>query len=217
MGAFKRETIAAWVRAAKAKLAGFLAALVPIDRAEYTNPAAASSVALKAATATVAAPVTWNQSDLLGAGLTEIRTYPRRVRFATAGGTPADAPATATITGKDVDGNALTETVNLAQTATTADSAKFFGDITSIAMPAADGTGATISVGYSPAVGLPFMPKVVTGGVVPVREIMDGAPVATAGTFVTPAAGAPYGGYTPNTAFDGAHDYALYIERDVVP
>lgn len=215
MGALSVSTLAARIRAYPAKLASFLAALVPIDRAEFTNPPAASSVALKAATATVAAPVTLTAADLLTQGKADIATYPRRIRFATAGVTPADAPATATIVGKDVDGNDLTETVNLAQTATTADSTKFFSSITSITYPAADGTAATVSIGYSPAVGLPFMPKLVTGAVVPVREIMDGAPVATAGTFVTPAAGAPYGGYTPNTAFDGAHDYALYIEREV--
>jgi hypothetical protein len=215
MGAFTRQEIASRIRSFPAKLASLLAALVPVDRAEFTNPPGASSVALKAATATVAAPVTLGPSDLLTQGKADIALYPRRIRFATAGVTPADAPATATVVGKDVDGNTISETINLAQTATTADTTKFFASITSISYPAADGTGATVSIGYSPALGLPFMPKLVTGAVVPVREIMDGAPVATAGTFVAPAAGAPYGGYTPNTAADGGHDYALYLEREV--
>jgi hypothetical protein len=37
----------------------------------------------------------------------------------------------------------------------------------------------------------------------------------SAGTYVVPATGLPYGTYTPSTAPDGAHDYVLAYERDL--
>jgi hypothetical protein len=123
---------------------------------DYTAHIAAaptnSAAGLKAATATVASPVTLTSADLLDAGEAALLAYPRKIVFTTAGVTPADAPATALITGTDYLGAAQTETVNIAQTATTATSTKWFKTITSIAYAAADGTAATVAIGYAASV-----------------------------------------------------------------
>ncbi len=110
----------------------------------------ASTAGLKAATATVAAPVTLTASDLLTAGKTAILAHPRRLVFTTAGVTPADAPASVDIVGT-YKGAVVSETLNLAQTATSATSVNDYDAITSLDYPAADGTAATIAIGYSSA------------------------------------------------------------------
>ncbi len=104
------------------------------------------------ATATVAAPVTVLAAGLISGGLTLLAAYPRRVTFTTAGVTPADAPATATITGTNYLGAAQIEVVNVGQTATTVSSTGAFKTITSIAYSAADGTAATVAIGFGQGV-----------------------------------------------------------------
>ncbi|HEY8944906.1 MAG TPA: hypothetical protein VIM73_11625, partial [Polyangiaceae bacterium] len=111
----------------------------------------AQAAGLKAATATVASPVTLHASDLLGPGIAALLANPRTLTFTTAGTTPSDAPASVTITGTDYTGATQTETLNLSQTAGAATSAKVYATITSLAYLAADGTGATIAVGYGAA------------------------------------------------------------------
>lgn len=114
---------------------------------------AASTTGLRAATATVASPVTLTSTDLLDAGEALLAVYPRRLSFTTAGATPSDAPATATITGTNAaTGASDTEVVNLAQTATTVFSTKAWSAVSQIAYTAGDGTGATIAIGYGQGV-----------------------------------------------------------------
>lgn len=179
---------------------------------EITNPATADAAGLLAATATVASAVT--VTSFLAGGVAALAAYPRNVTFTTAGGTPADAPATAVITGTDVDGAALTETVNLAQTATIASGVKAFKTITSVVYAAADGTDATVSIGFGNVFGLPKKAKVRAGTLNVICEINANA-IATNGTFVVPATGAPHGTYTPNTAPNGTRDYCLTYELDL--
>lgn len=186
----------------------------PLYWQEWTNPVASSTTGLKAATATVATTSTVLAAALTEAGLTALATYPRNVTFTTAGGTAADAPATATITGTDIDGAALTEVVNLAQTAATASGVKAFKTITSIAYSAGDGTDATVAIGFGNVFGLAKKAKTRGGIVAVVQEIAAGS-LATNGTFVVPATGLPYGTYSPNTAPDGSRDYAVLYERDM--
>lgn len=186
----------------------------PLYWQEWTNPVAASANGLKTATATVATTSTVLAAALETAGKAALAAYPRNVTFTTAGGTAADAPATATITGTDIDDSALTETVNLAQTATIASGVKAFKTITSIEFAAGDGTDATIAIGFGSVFGLAKKAKVRAGHVAVVQEIANGA-VATNGTFVIPATGAPYGTYAPNSAPDGSKDYAILFERDL--
>ncbi len=197
---------------ARAILARILSSLVPIDVAEYIDPAAAATAGLEAATASQVAPRT--VTTFVGAGVTALAAYPRQITFTTAGATASDAPATALITGKDIDGNAMTETVNVPQTATTATGTKCFSSISSVAYSAGDGTGATVAIGFAAGLGLPFKVKARAGGVALVKEIMDGA-IPTAGALSSAATNPPYGLYTPNSAPNAARDYALYLERDI--
>lgn len=175
---------------------------------EYTNPLTAAAAGLKAATATVAAVTTLNEADLLQAGRTELAANPRNVTFTTAGTTPADAPANAVITGFDADGKPQTETVTLAQTAAAAAGVKGWSKITKIVYPAADGTGATVSVGFGVVLGLPKKPQARAGLTTPIREIAIGAAVTT-GTF-----DATNKTYTPAAAPNGTNDYCVYYEYD---
>jgi len=105
---------------------------------------------LKAATATSASPVTLTSTDLLDAGEAAILTHARRLTFTTGGTTPSDAPATATVVGT-LAGAPVNEVVNLSQTAATVKMVSAIDTITSIAYSAGDGTGGTVSVGYSSA------------------------------------------------------------------
>jgi hypothetical protein len=180
----------------------------------WTDPVAASANGLRAATATVATTSTVLAAALEAAGKAALLANPRNVTFTTAGGTAADAPATATITGTDIDDNALTETVNLAQTATIASGVKAFKTIVSIAFAAGDGTDATVAIGFGSVFGLAVKPKLRSGIVAVVQEYAAGA-LATNGTFVVPATSPPYGTYAPNSAPDGSKDYAVRFERDL--
>lgn len=113
-----------------------------------TGSLVAAPAGLKAATATVASIVTLGPSDLLVAGLAALAAHPRRLTFLTAGGTPADAPATVSITGTFPDGTAASEVLILSQTAGAVTSGATYASIVSIVYAAADGTGATIAIGY---------------------------------------------------------------------
>jgi hypothetical protein len=179
---------------------------------EFTDPATADAAGLEAAT-TVSTSVRTVTSFLAG-GVAALAAYPRNITFTTAGNTPADAPASATITGTDVFGNALTETVNIAQTATIASGVKCFKTVTSIAYTVGQGTDATVSIGFGPLLGLAHKPKVRAGTVAVVDEIAVGARVTT-GTFATPTTSPPNGSYSPSSAPNGSRDYAVYYERDL--
>lgn len=184
----------------------------PIYADEYTNPAAASATALRAATATVTTVRT--TTSFTAGGVAALADAPRQIVFTTAGGTAADAPASATITGVDVNGDSISETVTLAQTATTATSAKFFASITSIVEAVGDGTDATIAIGIGAPLGLRRKAKVRGGVVHVINETAAGARVTT-GTFTIPASALPNGSYTPSSAADASRDYVISYEQDL--
>lgn len=178
---------------------------------EWTNPAAPAVAGLHAATATTVAVQVLLTADLVAGGVAALAAYPRNVTFTTAGGTAADVPATAAIVGGDIDGNALLETVTLAQTATVAEGVKAFKTITSITYAAGDGTGGTVAVGFGKKFGLTKSVKVAAGIPVVLQEIAVGV-VVTTGTYVSPATSAPHGTYSPSADPDAAKDYALTYE-----
>jgi len=81
---------------------------------------------------------------------------PRNIT-ATAGGTAADIGAIQVIVaGKNAEGQAITETLPAftVNTAGTVAGAKAFAEITSVTIPAHDGTGATTSIGYGDVLGI---------------------------------------------------------------
>lgn len=114
---------------------------------------AADTDGLLLATASVASPVTVLASGMISGGVTLLDTYARRVTITTAGVTPSDAPATALVSGFDYAGAAQSETVNVGQTATTVSTTLAYkGTGLSVAYAAADGTGATMAIGYGQGV-----------------------------------------------------------------
>lgn len=170
-----------------------------------------AAATVKAATATVAAAVTV-PGTALNQGVFSLS--PRRLVFTTAGTTAADAPANVVINGRDANGNIQTETLVLAQTATTATSVKYYAHIDSLAYPAADGTGATIAVTFGTDIGL-SRKAIARSGATPLlfKEFMDGS-APTAGALIAASTAIPNGAYTPNTLGNDVHDYAIYYEYD---
>lgn len=163
------------------------------------------------ATATQVAPLT-----VLGNALSQnsFRDAPRQLVFTTGGGTPAHAPANVKITGRDANGNVMTETLALAQTATTATSVRYWGWIDKLEFAAGDGTAGTIAISYGAPVGLKKKIRARAGLVSPLKEIVNGAVVAT-GTFAAPSAtDLPNGSYTPASAANDVSDYAIFYEAD---
>ena len=183
---------------------------IPMRQQTFTNLAASDDDAIKTSIASSTSTVTYSGAALNGAIGSGAISPPRNILITTAGGTPADAPATATITGLAIDGSAQTETINVAQTATTAAGVKAFASVSSIALSAGDGTDATLKFGTGNVVGLDSKLRDVggatNGGVV--KEVAN-ATVVTNGTFVLPATSGPFGTYSPNTAPNGTNDYAV--------
>lgn len=110
----------------------------------------AAAAGLLAATATVASPVTVLAAGLITGGKTALLANGRRLRFTTAGSPASDAPATVAITGS-LAGVPVTETLSLAQTAASVSSVGVYDTIVSLVYAAADGTGATVAIGYEAA------------------------------------------------------------------
>lgn len=178
---------------------------------------AASATALRIATATVTSASVVDVAALTGATLTDMAKCPRQIQFTTAGGTPADAPATAKIVGYTNAGR-CEETVALAQTATTANSLNYFKSIERIEFAPGDGTAATIAIGITGNLGLPakLRGRGAAGAIIPIlRELVDGA-APTAGALVAVASALPYGAYAPNAAAaaNGARDHLVLFEID---
>lgn len=180
---------------------------------EFIDPAAVDIDAIVVALATVAAAVTVDGAGLDGAVGAAVMDPPRNITFDTSGGTPADAPATATVNGTDDNGAPQTEVVTLAQTAAQAVGVLAFRTVTSVVYPAADGTDAFVAVGFGEIFGLGEPIKERAGLSDLIREIEAGSLVTT-GTIVDAATSGPNGTYEPATVADGANDYAVYYEWD---
>lgn len=181
---------------------------IPLRQQTFTNLAAADDDAIKTAIATVASTITYSGAALNGAIGAGAISPPRNITITTAGVTPADAPATATITGTAIDGSAQTEVINVGQTATTVAGAKAFATVTSIALSPGDGTAATLAFGTGNVVGLDSKLRDVGGLSGIVKEVVNGA-LVTNGVFVLPATSGPFGTYAPNTTPNGTNDYAI--------
>jgi hypothetical protein len=170
-----------------------------------------AAAVIKKATAMTVAIKTWGPRDLIQ---TDLANHPRQLVFTTAGTTAADAPASVLITGRDINGNVQSETLALAQTATTATSLKYYAYIESLVFAAADGTGATVAVTFNnTTVGLRKKIMARAGLTALEREIVNGA-VVTTGTVTAPASALPNGAYTPSSAPNDVSDYYIRYEFD---
>jgi hypothetical protein len=176
---------------------------------EFVDPIAADPDGIVLSQASVAAPVSLSGAALDGALAGGPFSPPRNVTVSTAGVTPA----TMDVTGTDVDGNALLETITVAQTATIAAGVKAFATVTQIDFPAADGTAALLEVGIGEVFGLAKPIKSLAGLASLDLEVEAGSKVTT-GTVVDAATSPPNGSYEPSTVADASNDYAIKYEYD---
>jgi hypothetical protein len=132
---------------------------VTVDKSFGAHMQIAAASATVASTTAVHAAVTDTGVQQV---VTTAITNPNIVRniTATAGGTAADIKAIAVIiAGTNYLNEAITETLPVftENTAGSVVGSKAFKTVTSITIPAHDGTGATTSVGYGEKLGLPFL------------------------------------------------------------
>jgi len=171
-----------------------LAPLASIVVEEFTNALAAAANNMMAATASQAAArtllpgVTPAVGVLTQATITNLQAAPRQIVFTTAGGTAAHQPAQATVVGKGLRGEPLTEVRTLMQTAGAVHTVNFFTDIDSITLTVGQGVGATLAIGLGSKIGLSQPIKTRAGLTTAIKEIAVGS-VVTNGTFLAAAAG----------------------------
>lgn len=191
-----------------------LTPLAAICIEEYTAPPAAVPAAIMAVTASSTSAQTYSLAALTGSIGRGAISPPRNLTVTTAG-VGADAPASVTINGIDINGSVISETLSGTNATGTVTGAKCFAKVTSVVTPAAAAADATISVGTGIVVGLANKPKIRTGAALPLvrRELVDGALVAT-GVLTLPATNLPNGAYTPAAAPNGTHNYAIEYEFD---
>lgn len=185
---------------------------------EFTPaPAATSTTALKAATATTVADQTILAAALLSGGKTALAAHPRTVTF-TYAGTAANGPTSIDIVGTDINDAALTETKTITPSAATFESAKAYKTIVSYTAKGATDTDATVAYGIGSTLGLAQKIKSRADRFAVIQEVYSASgtgSVVTNGTIVSPATCAPNGGYTPNAAPDGTRKYSVTFEHDL--
>lgn len=133
--------------------------------------------------------------------------YPR-VITATAGGTAGDIKAIQVVVmGTNYADEAITETLPAftVDTAGTVTGSLAFKTITSITIPAHDGTGATTAIGWGKAVGLPYMLPYSTL----LKAYLGGS--ADTGTITADIDELEKNIFTPNGTPDGSKDVDLYL------
>lgn len=122
---------------------------------------------------------------LTQATIDNLASNPRQLTFTTAGGTAADQPEAATVTGKDERGEPQVEVVSLSQTAGMVTSAFFWSDLNYIDLGEGGGTGATLALGLGGKLGLEVPPQSRAGRVAVIQEVAAGV-VVTNGVVVGP-------------------------------
>lgn len=181
---------------------------------EFTAPVAADVDGIKLAALSTLAASAFVAADLDGVVGDNVMDPPRNITITNAGtGTAADAPASATVTGIDVNGAVMSETISVPQTGTIVEGVKCFRKVTGITMPVGQGTGATISFGFGALLGLGKKARSRAGLVPLALEVMSGAYVTT-GSLSSPSTNAPHGAYTPAAAPNAARNYAIWYELD---
>jgi hypothetical protein len=185
---------------------------------QMTAPPAATAAVILNAVAPGVATTSYTYSSLTGTTGSAKMAVPRNVRVTTSGVTPAHAPTSIVVSGVDVNGDAISETLTPAAVAGYVDGAKCFSKVTSVVLGAGNGgVDCLIDVGIGAVLGLSQLPISLAGlaTAAPDIEVMDGAAIApVTGVFTSPATNAPNGAYTPATAPNGAHNYAIVYPYD---
>jgi len=201
----------------RADVAAVITPLAAFTVEEWTNPAAKDDNAILLVKDTLSATaVTYSGAGLDGVVGGGVMSPPRNIIITTAG-TDADfGTANIVVTGKDVNGATISETLQV--TAGTnpgvVTGAKAFAKVTSIAVPAmGTHTDGTLMVGFGDLIGFGKKLMARAGLSTLLMEIEAGAKVTT-GTIVGAATGAPNGTYLAANTPDGTRDYAVFYEYD---
>jgi hypothetical protein len=129
-----------------------------VDRGFIAHFQVSAANAVAANTTGVHAAVTDNGAQQVVTTAITNPAVPRNIT-ATSGGTAGDIKAVQVIiAGTNINDEAITETLPVftENTATTVVGSKAFKTVTSITIPAHDGTGATTSIGWGDKLGLPY-------------------------------------------------------------
>jgi hypothetical protein len=167
-----------------------LAPMAAICIAEYINPLAAAANNVMAASVTPAAGVVATLLPVAGGGTNKLtkattdnlKIASRQLTFTTAGSTAANAPATASVRGKDEHGLQFTEVVALQQVAGVVTTSNFFAEVDKITYSVGKGAGATIAIGLGATLGLTRTLVKRAGRYAILQESAAGS-VVTTGTF----------------------------------
>lgn len=165
-----------------------------VERLDLGSPAATSATAVHAAITDTGSPQT------VTSAITNPPT-PRNIT-ATAGGTAADIKAIQVVVhGTNLSGDVISETLPVftVNTAGTVVGSKSFATVTSVVIPAHDGTSATTSFGLGSKLGLGVMLS--TDSVV--NSYLNGAREATRSTVAVSSSAIESNTITLNSSLDG--------------
>ncbi|MBP2638436.1 MAG: hypothetical protein H6Q72_4343 [Firmicutes bacterium] len=174
---------------------------VVLDRAFIAHLQIAAADAVVASTTGVHAAVTSTAEQQVVTTAITNPAVPRNIT-ATAGGTAGDIKAIQVIVaGTNYADEAITETLPAftVDTAGTVTGSKAFKTVTSITIPAHDGTGATTAIGFGAKLGLPY--KLAHNTVL--AAYLDNAKEATAPTVTVSSTAIESNTMTLNTALSG--------------
>lgn len=175
-------------------------ALGMVRRQKWTDPIAVSATRLKTGQATSASVTTTVSS------FSAQPDFARKITC-TPGGTTGDVPAgDVTITGTNIRGETITDTITFAANASTVGtSAKAFLTVTSVVFPIQDGASATYDIGVNDALGLD---RCMSEAAV-IDAYIDGVREGTAATVTFDATDVSKNTVDPNTALDASKDLTV--------
>lgn len=178
------------------------------DRLHVAMREWSATEAVAASTTGVRAAVTDNgQTQVITTAITN-PPCPRNLTV-TAGGTAGDVKAiSVTVTGKR-RGKVITEAIGpfTVNTTGTVAGAKIFDEVTSISIPAHDGTGATTAVGFGELLGLPYVTPYPTIVGAYNDGAADGSAAINAGTTLETSY------FNPGGSLDGSVHGLIYLHR----
>lgn len=152
-----------------------MARLAALAVEEWTNVAAADDDAIKTVIASSAAAASYSGAALNGAVGGGTMSPPRNITITTSANAHINAVGVV-ITGKDVDGKTLTETITLTDNGGVTDVGnKAFAKVTQIDVPAQGGGGGTLKFGFGTKIGLSNSIHLRNGVPSVLAEMMDGA------------------------------------------
>jgi hypothetical protein len=201
----KEHGVAREVQDLRTDLATILGQLVALTVDEFTTPATASNNAVKTSFATSTTAQAYSGAALNGAvGATKM-PIPRNITV-TAAANGGGYTGSVTVKGLR-NGVVVTEAIAITASSTVA-GVKMFDSVTELDLVGQPDALGSIQVGFGVVLGLSQPVLARAGGAILVRENMDGTiPTAGAISQINQS-------YTPNTAPNAAHNYAVYYEVD---